>query len=144
MIWQAIAQIVDSYLTNSQRSREAASQTETNLNSNIGTGKNESQLGGGGTESYINQQTGMAENVHAFADAIGAGTNAADDNDADKQAKAADKQAKREERKQKWEEKKAAFKEKYGKTASALNEQSTAGQNLKRLKNVGHTDILGK
>lgn len=80
MIAQAIAQIVDSYLTNSAKSREAASQTETNLNTNIGTGKNESQLGGGNTESNIPSDSGLSKTVHEAAGAIGAASKARDDN----------------------------------------------------------------
>ena len=78
MIGQMIAQIVDSYLTNSTKSREAASQTETNLNTNIGTGKNESQLGGGNTESNIPSDSGLSKTVHEAAGAIGAASKARD------------------------------------------------------------------
>lgn len=79
MIAQAIAQIVDSYLTNSQKSRESASQTETNLNQNIGAGDNQSQLGGDNTASNIPSDSGLSNTVHEVAGAIGAASKAKDD-----------------------------------------------------------------
>ncbi|WP_407453965.1 hypothetical protein [Methanobrevibacter sp.] len=83
MIWQAIAQVIDSYLTNNQKAKDNLSKSATDVQ--VSHGGN-AQTVESGTKANAIKSSGLTENVGNVASAIGAASNARKTDDVRKDA----------------------------------------------------------